>query len=90
MHCIPVAKMLFDNAIKYLIKNLIEFGRCSFAMYSIFNWLYCICSLLFTILCYKYFIAHTVYLALIVTIVAWNGAVFYVDVFSVRGFRDDD
>lgn len=57
-------------------------------MYTLFNCFYCIASLLFTIVCYKYFIANSVYLALIVFVVAWNGAAFYIDVFPIKGFGD--
>ena len=58
-------------------------------MFSMFNWLYCISSLVCTMLLYHYFIVHSIYIVLIVLVVVWNAAVFYVDVFSVRGFRTD-
>jgi len=58
-------------------------------MYSTFNWLYCIGSLLCAMLLYQYFVVHSIYVILIALVVVWNAAVFYVDVFSVRGFRTD-
>jgi len=58
-------------------------------MYSLYNWLYCVCSLVSTMLLYRYFIAHSIYVVLISLVVVWNAAVFYVDIFSVRGFRSE-
>jgi len=63
--------------------------RYSFALYSTFNGLYCVCSLISTMLLYQYFVVHSLYVILISLIVVWNAAVFYVDVFSVRGFRTE-
>ena len=40
-------------------------------------------------LLYQYFIIHSIYVILISLVVVWNAAVFYVDVFSVRGFRTE-
>lgn len=60
--------------------------RHKFLMYSLFNCFYCILSLLFTVVCYKYFVVDCIYLAFIVLVVAWNGAAFYIDVFPIKGF----
>ncbi|ESO91083.1 hypothetical protein LOTGIDRAFT_233560 [Lottia gigantea] len=53
-------------------------------LYLIFNWLFCLASFTMTILWYNYFIAHIVYLSLMFLVITFNGARFYLDVFSVR------
>ena len=63
--------------------------RYSFLMYTTYNWLYCVGSLISTMLLYQYFIIHSLYIIVISLVVVWNAAVFYVDVFSVRGFRTE-
>ncbi len=57
--------------------------------YTAFNHLYCVLALVFTPLWFSYFAAHTVFLIIIITLCIWNGATFYVDVFSVKGFKTD-
>ncbi|XP_045190411.2 uncharacterized protein LOC123547401 [Mercenaria mercenaria] len=50
------------------------------------NWLFCLSSLLPALLAYTYFPVHCALLALVFLVVLWNGASYYVHVFSERGF----
>jgi len=73
----------------YLAMLLGANDRYRFVVYSLFNWLYCGGSLVVTMLLYRYFLVHSIYVVLVSLVVVWNATVFYVDVFAVRGFRAD-
>ncbi|XP_060559937.1 uncharacterized protein LOC132719979 [Ruditapes philippinarum] len=51
------------------------------------NWLFCLTSLLPAVLAYSYFSVHCTLIALVFLVVLWNGASYYVHVFSERGFN---
>ncbi|XP_060066663.1 uncharacterized protein LOC132546950 [Ylistrum balloti] len=53
------------------------------------NWLFCFVSLTGVIVCYYFFAAHCVLLVMLALIIIYNGASYYVHVFSVRGFVDE-
>ena len=54
-------------------------------MFTFFNCLYGTLSVLAIPLWYKYFVAHTFFMSVVVLIVAWNGACYYMDVFAKKG-----
>ena len=58
------------------------------ALWLTFNVLYGLVSFLGARLAYEYFIAHTLYLTLIVAVAVYNGGSFYIDVFAKRGLGD--
>jgi len=64
--------------------------RLRFAMYIGWNWIYCLLSLLVVLGCYQFFIFHTVLIAVVTFVITWNGAGYYMDVFSIKGFGFDD
>lgn len=61
--------------------------RCS--MFYIWNWIFCLVALVGSVLCYYSFPINCVCLTFLVCVALWNGASYYVHVFSVRGFVDD-
>ena len=58
-------------------------------IYHISYWFYGFVCTALAVLFYHFYIAHLVGLMLMVCVAAWNGASFYVDVFSVRGFSTE-
>lgn len=60
--------------------------RCRCGMFYFFNWLFCIVSLISSVLCYFFFEAHCVVIVFLSLVAMWNGASYYVHVFAVRGF----
>ncbi|KAK2173068.1 hypothetical protein NP493_905g00056 [Ridgeia piscesae] len=64
--------------------------KLRFAMYIGWNWIYCLLSLLVVLGCYQFFIFHTVLIAVVTFVITWNGAGYYMDVFSIKGFGFDD
>ncbi|XP_021350823.1 uncharacterized membrane protein C776.05-like isoform X2 [Mizuhopecten yessoensis] len=54
-----------------------------------FNWLFCFCSLTGVVLSFYFFAAHCVLLVTLTLIIVYNGASYYMHVFSVRGFVDE-
>ncbi|XP_064601530.1 uncharacterized protein LOC135467665 isoform X2 [Liolophura sinensis] len=72
----------------YMVFNM--FGpRARVYMYTIFNWMFCLVTLLFSRLLFEFYIANCIALAFVVLVCIFNGASFYMDVFSVRGFQDE-
>ncbi|XP_072025846.1 uncharacterized protein [Amphiura filiformis] len=49
------------------------------------SWLYTLMTMLIGVLWFKYFYAHCVFLSIIGLVLIWNGASFYLDVFSEKG-----
>ena len=54
-------------------------------MYIVWNWIYCLLSLLAVLLCYNFFYVHTALLVVVTFVITWNGGGYYMDVFSVKG-----
>lgn len=57
--------------------------------YFFSNWLFCSVALLGVTFCYYFYIAHCLLLVLLLLITLYNGASYYMHVFSVRGFVDE-
>lgn len=51
-------------------------------MYGVVNWMYCLLTLLPVVIWVQYQVAAIVFGCLIILICTWNGANFYVEVFS--------
>ncbi|XP_050395301.1 uncharacterized protein LOC130010312 [Patella vulgata] len=78
-------RYLTAKTTKLVFKSVNIFGpRWRLLIYNIFNWLFCLICVTMTIIWYNYFIAHSVFLGAMFLIVSYNGASFYMDVFSVR------
>ncbi|ESO91084.1 hypothetical protein LOTGIDRAFT_233561 [Lottia gigantea] len=58
-------------------------------LYVVFNWIYCLVSVTLSIIWYNCFLAHAVFIAFIFFIITYNGATYYLDVFSVRKKSDE-
>ncbi|XP_046560134.1 glycerophosphocholine acyltransferase 1-like [Haliotis rubra] len=55
-----------------------------YLMYKLSYMVFCLLSVLFTILWYNFFIAHCIFLSFVVLKATYNGACYYLDVFSVH------
>lgn len=69
-------------------RMLLVHSRHSFLTYCIIQVLYAISTTLLSILFYKYFIAHSVFLAALFIFVTWNGSTFYMYFLQERAFDD--
>ncbi|XP_035671751.1 glycerophosphocholine acyltransferase 1-like [Branchiostoma floridae] len=69
------------NGVVYKALNM--FGpKFLYFNYNVLNVLVCLASILLCQVWYRWFVAHAVFLAVAFVIKAWNGATFYMDVFS--------
>ncbi|XP_046346230.2 glycerophosphocholine acyltransferase 1-like isoform X2 [Haliotis rufescens] len=72
-------------------QSFLLFDMCGpkyrYMMYLMSYWVFCLLSVLVGILWYNYFIAHCIYLSFVMLIATYNGACYYLDVFSVRLLR---
>ncbi|XP_041370187.1 glycerophosphocholine acyltransferase 1-like [Gigantopelta aegis] len=71
-----------------IVKAFNIFGtRWRIFVYNFLHVLVCGVSMFASLLWYNYFIAHCVFLSSMFTLTIYNGANYYMDVFSVRGFE---
>lgn len=64
--------------------------RCRPLMFYVFNWLFCIVSLAGVFIWYHFYTAHCIFLGVMSTVLIMNGGNYYIDVFSKRGFVEDE
>lgn len=64
--------------------------RCCFLMFYVFNWLFCIVSLVGVFIWYYFYIVYCIFFGVMFIVLIMNGGNYYIDVFSKRGFVEDE
>lgn len=72
---------------KFLTYKILTLGgrRKTIWIFVAFQWLYAFVGTLLARLWYEYFVAHSLFLSVVGLCCVWNGASYYIDVFSKKG-----
>lgn len=82
--------ILLDRRMYYVSIFVLFCSRCRPLMFYVFNWLFCIVSLAGVFIWYHFYTAHCIFLGVMSTVLIMNGGNYYIDVFSKRGFVEDE
>jgi len=78
-------KWLLNSKKSFSYKVVNMFGpQYRLLMYGILQLIYTVLTTLPVLICYQNFWLHTFYISVMWMLAAWNGATFYIEVFSVR------